>query len=127
MGSLKWLGVDLSRANLSGAYFADCNVSWVCFAGANLSGAYFCYTNLSGADLSKAKLIGADLTGANLSDANVAWLRYERRGLRSKCFGIRVAKCFGHAVFKRDAEDQGCIDTLGFELGDKRRLLDIEA
>ncbi len=46
----------------------------------------------------------------NLSDARVAGIKYDRRKMR--CDGIRVAMCYGHAVFKRDAEDQDYIETL---------------
>jgi len=58
--------VNLSRANLSGAYLSGADLSR-----ADLSGAYLSGADLSGAYLSKADLSGADLSEADLSGANI--------------------------------------------------------
>lgn len=65
-----WDNVDLSKANLRGAFFAGISIR-----NANLTGAIFKDANLSGADLSNAHLnetdfTGADLTGADFTGAN---------------------------------------------------------
>jgi hypothetical protein len=60
-------GARLSGANLIGANFAEANLSR-----ADLSGAYLGEPGLSGADLSGAYLIEADLTGADLISAVLA-------------------------------------------------------
>jgi len=60
-------GADLSGADLSGAYLSRADLS-----GADLSGAYLSRADLSGADLSGADLSGADLSGADLSGANLS-------------------------------------------------------
>ena len=39
------------------------------------------------------------------------WL-YPHLIMRGKYQGIRVASCYGNAIFKRDAEDQDFLDTL---------------
>ena len=59
--------IDLSGADLSGAYLSGADLSR-----ANLSGADLSRANLSGADLYGAYLSGADLYGAYLSGANLS-------------------------------------------------------
>ncbi len=59
--------VDLSRANLYGAYLSRANLSEVNLSRANLSRA-----NLHLANLSRANLYGADLTGAHLGYADLS-------------------------------------------------------
>lgn len=105
-------GAVLQHADLSGANLLDAILSGAYLANANLSGADLEGANLSDARLWNADLRGADLRDANLSDAAVSGVVYDLRKMRGKCQGIRVATCFGHAVFKRDAEDQDYIDTL---------------
>ena len=115
-------GVDLSPANLSPA-----NLSQATLMSADLSKANLSQANLAQATLSQATLMSADLNDANVSgvkyldrkhDQNTSkwerfltWL-YPRQIMRGKYRGIRVASCFGHARFKRDAEDQDFLDTL---------------
>jgi hypothetical protein len=59
--------VDLSGANLWGAFLSDANLSEAYLSGANLSEA-----DLSGALLRKAKLSGATLSGAFLREADLS-------------------------------------------------------
>lgn len=78
--------IDLSNANLSGAYLNRVDLTGAILTGANLNKAILNgveltqanlnYTNLAGvslnkANLSQAELIGANLRGADLSDANL--------------------------------------------------------
>jgi uncharacterized protein YjbI with pentapeptide repeats len=56
-------GIDLSEANLHGAFLFRANLRGANLSGANLQGAYLCEANLNWADLR-----GADLTGANLTE-----------------------------------------------------------
>jgi uncharacterized protein YjbI with pentapeptide repeats len=58
--------VDLSEANMSGAYFDGADLRGMQLVGARLSGA-----DLSGANLTGTVLSAADLTGANLSRAKI--------------------------------------------------------
>ena len=55
-------GIDLSRANLFGAFLFRANLRGANLSGADLRGAYLCEANLNWADLR-----GADLSGANLT------------------------------------------------------------
>lgn len=95
-------GADCSGAKLSGANLPD----------ANLSGAEFFMANLSGANLFDANVCAANLSFADLSDANVSEVNYKRKDMRGKYQGIRVATCYGDALFRRDAQDQDYIDTV---------------
>ena len=63
---------NLSGADLSGADLTRANLSGADLSGANLRGAYLRGAHLSGADLSGADLSGANLSGANLSGANLS-------------------------------------------------------
>ena len=62
-------GVDLSRANLSGANLLNADLSDAELSGANLSGANLYNADLRGANLSGANLLNADLSGVDLSGA----------------------------------------------------------
>jgi uncharacterized protein YjbI with pentapeptide repeats len=55
-------GIDLSQANLHGAFLFRANLRGANLSGANLRGAYLCEANLNWADLR-----GTDLRGANLT------------------------------------------------------------
>ena len=83
--------IDLSEANLSGAYLRDANLIGADLRGANLCDAYLigaylrcadlrganlndvdlCDADLCVADLRGASLVGADLSGADLSDSDL--------------------------------------------------------
>jgi uncharacterized protein YjbI with pentapeptide repeats len=65
-------GADLSGADLSGANLIGANLSGADLSGADLNDAYLMSTDLSGADLSGAYLSCAYLSGANLSDADLS-------------------------------------------------------
>jgi uncharacterized protein YjbI with pentapeptide repeats len=71
------ISVDLSIANLNGAYLSDANLDT-----ANLSGSDLRNVDLSNAALRGAKLIGANVSAANLSgaDLNGANLSYAELG-----------------------------------------------
>lgn len=135
-------GADLSKATLSKADLSRANLLGTDLSRADLTEANLTEANLSGAelmlaDLSEANLIGANLSGAYLRYANLddtlvqgikylnrkqsqnisKWKRfrrwfYSRSIMRGKYQGIRVASCYGNAIFKRDAEDQDFLDTL---------------
>ncbi len=60
-------GMDLSRANLSGAWFIDSRLEGKRLTNVNLSGANLSGAELYGARLSNVNLSGADLRGANLN------------------------------------------------------------
>ena len=66
-----WEGgpLDLSGADLSGAYLPHVDLSHSDLSGANLSNADLSYSDLSGANLSNANLSNADLSGADLAGA----------------------------------------------------------
>lgn len=111
-------GASLITTDLAATDLRDANLE-----GAHLDGAILFYADLSGADLSEAGLSGADLGGANLSraylsgadlgGANVNGLIYDRESMPGRYCGIRVDNCYGDAIFKRDAQDQDYIDTVG--------------
>src|SRR5689334_9775790 len=117
----------LELAHLELAHLRGADLSGATLTGATLTGADLGLANLSGATLRGADLTGATLTGANLTDAGVAlvtyldrkqrfWTRfYPRSIMRGKYQAIRVASCYGNAIFKRDAEDQDFLDTLEFQ------------
>ena len=72
------VGVDLSRARLSGANLNGVVLCRANLSGANLNGATLRGANLSGARLSgtylnDADLSGADLSEADLNEANLGW------------------------------------------------------
>jgi len=64
--------IDLTDANLSGAFLDYFNLSDAQLFFADLSNASMCDANLCGADLSNANLQGAKLTGTNLTGANLS-------------------------------------------------------
>ena len=81
-------GVELTRAELSGANFFKADLS-----GADLPGASLLQANLSGADLHGAKLSWADLHWVDLSEANL-------RGV-----DLRVVNLSGANLSKADLTD----------------------
>ncbi len=117
-------GADLTGADLGGAcltssqliqtHLVGARCERACFQHADLSHAELRDADLTAADLSHALLSDVDLTGATLKCANfehaaVMGVKYRRSGL--VCRGIRVDSCHGHAVFKRDVQDQDWIET----------------
>ncbi|MCH7870453.1 MAG: pentapeptide repeat-containing protein [Planctomycetes bacterium] len=106
--------IDLERADLWGAHFEgavlqDAKLNGVYLRDAHLEGANLEGARLEGATLPNAHLEGADLTAADFSNADVTGVTYDRT--RGKFRGIRVATCYGHALFVRDAQDQDYIET----------------
>ncbi len=95
----------LEGAKLSGTHFEGADLAGTHLEGANLAG-----THLEGADLHQAHLEGADLRGADFSNANVTGVAYDRKPRKFR--GIRVATCYGHALFVRDARDPDYIETV---------------
>lgn len=102
-------GAILADAHLEGAILQVAHLEGARLGGAHLEGANLFLAQLAGAALDSAHLEGADLYGADLSNANVAGVTYDRR--RGRFQGIRVATCYGNAIFKRDAQDQDYIET----------------
>lgn len=114
LGGAMLFRAHLEKANFTAADLYGADLREVHLEGANLEGAFLEGANLSrahlkGADFSRAHFEGADLTGADLSDASVYQVTYDRR--RGKFQGVRVASCYGNALFKRDAQDQDYIET----------------
>jgi uncharacterized protein YjbI with pentapeptide repeats len=64
-------GAYLMEANLQGAYFGGANLQGTRLVGANLQGAYLGGANLQGGRLGRANLRGADLGRANLQGAGL--------------------------------------------------------
>ena len=69
-------GIDLTKANLTGAYLTSANLTGAYLRNANLTyanltGAYLRNANLTDADLTYANLTKANLTEANLTDADL--------------------------------------------------------
>jgi uncharacterized protein YjbI with pentapeptide repeats len=115
------IDANLNGANLSDATLWGVNLSNADLSNADLKGVNLFRADLSGADLSGADLSNAYVRNANLTDALVSSLKYldrkhkwfhPRSIMRGKYRGIRVASCYGNAIFKRDAEDQDFLDTL---------------
>lgn len=124
LGHASLVAADLQDTDLSGADLASSHLIKARFNGARCAQARLCHADLSHADLSGANmtscdldhalLVDADLTGASLKSANldhasVMGVKYDRR--RLTCRGIRADACYGHAVFKRDLQDQDWIET----------------
>lgn len=89
-------GLDLMRAKLPGAKFADAILATTRFTGADLAKADFSGADLTGADLSKANLTGADLsmavlTGVSLDKANLIGANLKNATLDQRG-AIRAAK-----------------------------------
>jgi hypothetical protein len=118
------VAADLQGADLSGSDVTSAHLIKARLNGARCAQARFCHadlshadlveTNMTGCDLEGASLVEADLTGASLKSANldragVMGVKYDRR--RLTCRGIRADACYGHAVFKRDVQDQDWIET----------------
>ena len=120
---------NLSDANLSYAHLKGNNICRAQLWGAdlskarlwsvNLSNAHLRGSNLSEASLKGSKFNGTDLREANLEEANVTGIQYDRKTL---CKGIRVATCYGNALFKRFAEDQDFLEELREQRWSGRRL-----
>lgn len=126
-------GADLRGAELNGARLRQANLRQAWLTGARLRDAHLSGADLTGADLPIADLSGADLTGANLSGAflvsanltdadlkmanldgaAVLGVAYSHEAMRGRYMGIRAGNCYGDAIFRRDAQDQDYIDTLG--------------
>ncbi|MBP0001791.1 MAG: pentapeptide repeat-containing protein [Cyanobacteria bacterium SID2] len=70
-GVRRFIGVNLSEANLSQASLSRINLRNACLSVANLSGANLERANLKGAKLNVAKLSSSNLRGANLRDADL--------------------------------------------------------
>ncbi len=102
-------GAKLHIAHLEGAHLFWAHLEGAELFGVHLEGAELFGVHLEGAKLPGAHLEGADLRGADFSNANVTGVRYDRKP--GKFRGIRVATCFGHALFVRDARDQDYIET----------------
>lgn len=98
---------DLQGLELNGADLSEAKLMY-----ADLSGAALLRTRLSRATLMGANVSGANLGYVNLNDADVTEVQYDRAGMDGCYRGVRVATCFGDAVFKRDAQDQDFVDTL---------------
>jgi uncharacterized protein YjbI with pentapeptide repeats len=118
------IAADLSLANLQNADLTHAHL-----IKARLTGAHCNQARLGHADLSQADLTGADLTSATLTEAvlvdatlmdvslksanidgaTIIGVKYNRR--RLICRGIRADSCHGHALFKRDVQDQDWIET----------------
>ena len=64
-------GADLSKANLSGAWFQRADLRYVNLMGANLTEADLSNADLRYADLNSANLTEADLNGADLRYADL--------------------------------------------------------
>ena len=130
-------GANLVDAELQLAYLSDANLSKADLSGSHLTGADLSSADLSDANLSHTNLSHTNLSHAilreaNLSDARIPYIQYLDRKydqntskwkrfqlwlyphsiMRGKYQGIRVASCYGNAIFKRDAEDQDFLDTL---------------
>ena len=122
-------GAELQSAHLQGANFWSAHLQGAVLWGANLEradlshalleGAFLDGARLEGANLSHAHLEGADLRAADFSNANVTGLTYDRK--RGRFRGIRVATCYGNALFVRDARDQDYIETRAEALGNDWR------
>lgn len=115
-------GADLSSSDCRGADFRGATLCGANFAGADLRGADLSQADLTGADLSLADVTGAKFHFAQLAEANVTHLKYGNyRQMVGLYLGVRgVDKCYGSALFTRDAKDQDYIDTLFQSLLDKK-------
>lgn len=95
----EWL--NLSGADLHGAY-----LTWAKLTGADLTGANLSGADLTGAKLHRADLSGADLTGANLHRANLdfsAWPLW-CGSLNVKC-GARLARQLAYHLCALGCDD----------------------
>jgi uncharacterized protein YjbI with pentapeptide repeats len=101
LDSAKLIHADLTNAKLNHATLGDANLAQANFTHADMRATF--------------------LRGADLSDANVFQVQYDLEGLDRRCMGVRVATCFGHALFKRDVEDADFIDTYRETLCDLRQ------
>ena len=103
------IGANLNGAYLEGAKLWSAHLEGAELQHAHLEGAELQYAHLEGAKLWSVHLEGANLTAADFSSAEVTGVIYDRT--RGKFRGIRVATCYGHALFVRDAQDQDYIET----------------
>ena len=74
--------IDLSRADLHGAFLSEANLKGANLRGIDLSDADLCEANLSGVDLSDAELSGANFLGADLSRADLSGVDLSEARLR---------------------------------------------
>ncbi len=126
------LGAELNHADLTGVELRHANLVGAKLNHATLYCAVLDYANLSRAKLNHGELLLAQLEGCtwddcDLTDADVTDVQYDRSKLDGKCRGVRARTCYGHALFKRDMQDQDLIDTLGDELRQRRNTLDYDA
>jgi len=100
-------GIDLSRANLPGAYLRELQLP---------------HTNLGDSDLSKADLFGADLRGANLSEAGLRGTDLSEANLFAA--DLRQAFLFGANLRGANLYDA---DLPGADLSEANRHRQVDA
>lgn len=115
--------VELIKVNLAGGKLGFADLTDARLLLANLSDADLGFASLRRARLDGAELTGTELSGADLSEANVVGIVYDRRKMKGKYRGIRVATCYSNPIFKRDAQDQEFIDALQLRWGGTWRQL----
>ena len=76
--------MDLSGANLEGAYLDDAKLYLVDLSKANLRNAHLERAIFGGADLAEADLRGANLNGADLSTAYTAGAKFDGEFIKTK-------------------------------------------
>jgi hypothetical protein len=113
--------VDLSGANLWGAFLSDANLSEAYLSGANLWGAFLKEADLSGATLSGAFLREADLSETILSGANLseAFLR----GAILSGANLRGVNLSGADLSGADVENAIFIDAAGITSEQEQDLI----
>lgn len=102
---------ELFRADLTDAQLSGSDFSGSVMVKAVLEDTKLRNVDFSEADLSRSTVCGADLRRANLSDADVSQISYEEYGGSTRYRGIRVATCYGDAIFRRDAEDANFLES----------------
>jgi len=112
------VGVDFSNAQLQKVDFRDTTLT-----NANLEDAMLHGARLDNSDLSNVSLNGAAMIEANVSNSNLAGVTFDRS---TRFRGIKVATCFGNAIFVRFAQDQDYIESLIRRVRDDKLRLDHE-
>jgi hypothetical protein len=114
--------VDLSDANLSGAYLIGAHLSDAYLGDANLSGAHLIQANLVGTHLMQAKLVGAYLMQANLVGAHLIQANLGRAELSSA--DLRAADLSGARLeeAKLNGADLSDADLTGVSLDNQEQL-----